>query len=260
MPYPLRTRSANACIPSKACLQNCGAPSVPLCEPDSGLLRRVPPLKKNSGVGNCSCWPRACSCIGSWAMHASPPKSSSAAAISLCGGCGHSCSTKPHKLPAHPSPPPRLRRPRMLGGLPAPLVHLGQLSAAARALVAEPLVPGTDATLAELRDPARRPPEPYAPLHARSPPHNFWHRFEAPVGERQQAPPGRPMNISESSSMMRRMVGFSTSSPSVLPKPMSRRWPSLHSELAAWSRCASPGEACGPLLSEMSLGASLGGS
>ena len=121
MPYPLRTRSANACIPSKARLQNCGAPSVPLCEPDSGLLRRVPPLKRNSGVGNCSCWPRACSCIGSRAMHASPPKSSTAAAISLCGGCGHSCSTKPHKLPAHPSPPPGLRRPRMLGGLPAPL-------------------------------------------------------------------------------------------------------------------------------------------
>ena len=121
MPYPLRTRSANACIPSKAYLQNCGAPSVPLCEPDSGLLRRVPPLKRNSGVGNCSCWPRACSCIGSRAMHASPPKSSTAAAISLCGGCGHSCSTKPHKLPAHPSPPPGLRRPRMLGGLPAPL-------------------------------------------------------------------------------------------------------------------------------------------
>ena len=44
----------------------------------------------------------------------------------------------------------------------AALVHLGELSAAARALVAEPLAPGTDAT--ELRDPAGRPPEPYAPL------------------------------------------------------------------------------------------------
>ena len=31
-------------------------------------------------------------------------------------------------------------------------------------LTAEPLAPGTSDTLAELRDPARRPPEPYAPL------------------------------------------------------------------------------------------------
>ena len=46
----------------------------------------------------------------------------------------------------------------------AALVHLGELSAAARALTAEPLAPGTSDTLAELRDPARRPPEPYAPL------------------------------------------------------------------------------------------------
>ena len=48
----------------------------------------------------------------------------------------------------------------------AALVHLGELelSAAARALVAEPLAPGTGATLAELRDPARRLPEPYAAL------------------------------------------------------------------------------------------------
>ena len=38
----------------------------------------------------------------------------------------------------------------------AALVHLGELSAAARALTAEPLAPGTSD--AELRDPARRPP------------------------------------------------------------------------------------------------------
>ncbi|CAE7314420.1 unnamed protein product [Symbiodinium sp. CCMP2592] len=44
------------------------------------------------------------------------------------------------------------------------LVHIGELSAAGRALVAEPLAPGTEATLAELRDPSRRPPTPYAPL------------------------------------------------------------------------------------------------
>ena len=44
------------------------------------------------------------------------------------------------------------------------LVHIGELSAAGRALVAEPLAPGTAATLTELRDPSRRPPTPYAPL------------------------------------------------------------------------------------------------
>ena len=44
------------------------------------------------------------------------------------------------------------------------LVHLGELSSAARALTAEPLAPGNTDSLAELRDPARRPPVPYAPL------------------------------------------------------------------------------------------------
>ncbi|CAE7328378.1 unnamed protein product, partial [Symbiodinium sp. CCMP2592] len=40
------------------------------------------------------------------------------------------------------------------------LVQLGELSAAARALTAAPLAPGTEETLAELRDPERKPPEP----------------------------------------------------------------------------------------------------
>jgi len=45
------------------------------------------------------------------------------------------------------------------------LVHLGELSADARALTSEPLAPGNSDTLAELRDdPERRPPAPYAPL------------------------------------------------------------------------------------------------
>eukprot|EP00439_Symbiodinium_sp_Y106_P036110 s5894_g4.t1 len=43
----------------------------------------------------------------------------------------------------------------------AALVHLGELSAAGHALTAEPLAPATDATLAELRDPMRRPPGPF---------------------------------------------------------------------------------------------------
>ena len=46
------------------------------------------------------------------------------------------------------------------------LVHLGELSAAGRALTSEPLAPSTPDTLAELRDPERRPPVPYAALDA----------------------------------------------------------------------------------------------
>ena len=41
------------------------------------------------------------------------------------------------------------------------LVHLGELSAAARALVSQPLAPGSSDTLQELRDPANRPQAPY---------------------------------------------------------------------------------------------------
>ena len=44
------------------------------------------------------------------------------------------------------------------------LVHLGELSAARQALTAGPWAPGTQQTLDELRDPARRPQEEYAPL------------------------------------------------------------------------------------------------
>ena len=40
----------------------------------------------------------------------------------------------------------------------ARLASLGEVSAAARALTAQPLAPGTLETLQELRDPARRPP------------------------------------------------------------------------------------------------------
>ena len=41
------------------------------------------------------------------------------------------------------------------------LVHLGELSAARQALLSGPLAPGSDTALAELRDPHRRPIEPY---------------------------------------------------------------------------------------------------
>ena len=41
---------------------------------------------------------------------------------------------------------------------------MGELSAAARALTAEPLAPGNEETLQELRDPARRPQVPRVPV------------------------------------------------------------------------------------------------
>ena len=46
----------------------------------------------------------------------------------------------------------------------AALAHVGELSAAARALMAEPLAPSNEETLRELRDPARRPQSPRAPI------------------------------------------------------------------------------------------------
>ena len=48
------------------------------------------------------------------------------------------------------------------------LAHLGELSAASRALTAEPLAPGTMATLAELQNPHLRPQQAY-PLHTAPP-------------------------------------------------------------------------------------------
>ena len=48
----------------------------------------------------------------------------------------------------------------------AHLVQLGELSAAAHALTAAPQAPGNTDTLAELRDPERRPPAPQVPLSA----------------------------------------------------------------------------------------------
>ena len=67
-----------------------------------------------------------------------------------------------HPTTAHsaPRPPPRRPNTQTRADRAAALAHLGELSAAARALTAEPLAPGTPATLAQLRDPARRPPEP----------------------------------------------------------------------------------------------------
>lgn len=60
-----------------------------------------------------------------------------------------------HQTP--PSPERRAERARHL-------VHQGELSAARQALTATPPAPGTAATLAQLRDPVRRPTEPYSAL------------------------------------------------------------------------------------------------
>ena len=56
------------------------------------------------------------------------------------------------------------------------LAHLGELSAAAKALTALPLAPTTRDTLNALRDPARRPPEPQVPVEPR-----LRHSHAAPV-------------------------------------------------------------------------------
>ena len=58
------------------------------------------------------------------------------------------------------------------------LIHQGELSAAREALTAAALAPGDDSTLQELRDPNRRPPEPYQqpepqPATNARPPANF---------------------------------------------------------------------------------------
>ena len=65
-------------------------------------------------------------------------------------------------LPETPNFEQRTRRARQL-------VHQGELSAARQALTAGPLAPSTAATLQELRDPDRRPPQPYQdfPQHLR---------------------------------------------------------------------------------------------
>lgn len=47
-------------------------------------------------------------------------------------------------------------------------MHHGELSAARQALIATPPAPGTQTTLAQLQDPARRPLHPYTPIPAES--------------------------------------------------------------------------------------------
>ena len=66
-------------------------------------------------------------------------------------------NARPNSNPSPPSSQRRAERARHL-------VHLGELSAARQALTATPPAPGTETTLAQLRDPTRRPVEPYTPI------------------------------------------------------------------------------------------------
>lgn len=66
-------------------------------------------------------------------------------------------SSRPRQPPPPPTPATRARRANVLA-------HLGELSAASAALTAAPLAPLTDATLAALRDPARRPAVAQVPM------------------------------------------------------------------------------------------------
>ena len=70
-----------------------------------------------------------------------------------------SCSKPLQVLPGRPPGAQRLRTSTARAGRAIALVHLSELSA--RALVADPLAPGSAATLAELRDFAPRPAERY---------------------------------------------------------------------------------------------------
>ena len=88
-------------------------------------------------------------------------------------GIGASCCSKP-RGPLR-RPPRRGRRQRTEGGAEADLqrraeraaalAHVGELSAAAKALTALPLAPTNQDTLRQLRDPVRRPPEPQIPIN-----------------------------------------------------------------------------------------------
>eukprot|EP00438_Fugacium_kawagutii_P019012 Skav234570 [mRNA] locus=scaffold2869:154343:155107:+ [translate_table: standard] len=69
----------------------------------------------------------------------------------------------PEYAPVHP--PNTAQSPQRRADRARHLVHQGELSAARQALTATPPAPGTEETLAQLRDPARRPTEPYAALH-----------------------------------------------------------------------------------------------
>ncbi|CAE7822655.1 unnamed protein product [Symbiodinium sp. CCMP2592] len=95
--------------------------------------------------------------------------------------------------PARPTPrsPADGADPERRAARATALVHLGELSAASRALTAEPLAAGNQSTLAELRDPSRRPQTPVVPLspevlnHVAEP---CIHARHAPAGQPARGP------------------------------------------------------------------------
>ena len=118
---------------------------------------------KSCAAGNFSVWLRACFSTALAATRSSHLLNSIDAVTSSLAALGRSCSQLVPLLPGPGSAAPRDDLAARAARATA-LVHIGELSAAGRALVAEPLAPGTAATLAELRDPSRRPPTPYAQL------------------------------------------------------------------------------------------------
>ena len=141
----------------------------------------------------------------------------------------------------------------------AALVHLGELSAAGRALTAEPLAPATDATLAELRIPCGARPNRTAPYHPRSPaisPRSHARSRCLPSSpacgkrgvELRLAPLELPTSTSESSWTTRSIANSCTAPRSALHKPTCQPRPSLPSALEGSSLCKSLMDAAsGPL-------------
>ncbi|CAE7264893.1 unnamed protein product [Symbiodinium sp. CCMP2592] len=106
----------------------------------------------------------ACSCSARRVSRAFRRQSWTGGANCSAPGSGRTSSANPPprqgQYPAHPEVTSDAQRARRA----AALVHIGELSAAGHALTAQPLAAGTLDTLAELRDPERRHPVPYAPV------------------------------------------------------------------------------------------------
>ena len=142
------------------------------------------------------------------------------------------------------SPPEQNRRAERA----ARLVSQGELSAASSALVAGPLAPMSEHTLAELRDRARRPAQTYEPLDpalldsslrplSRSPPTRSLQTCAVPVKEQQRAPVATPRSCAALFWMTKHLVLLSSEQPLISHR---RRFPLASSPplaLAASWRC-----------------------
>ena len=131
------------------------------------------------------------------------------------------------------------------------LVHLGELSAANRALTAEPLAEWSLATLAELRDPARRPAEPYGPhsdellrFQPELPCPFPQHALVSCLQSARQARPGLPTSIFASCWMTRRIAVCCMALLSSSPAHRCPLWTLLPSGSDASLPCVSPTKMC----------------